>query len=108
LNAINSKALAKLLFQQKNTGKHFKEYFNSLPDAGKEGTLQYYFKDPVFETRFRAKGGSMTRVRSMAGYIRTISDKELIVCLIINHYSGSSRYMMAGIEELIKEIILYN
>jgi D-alanyl-D-alanine carboxypeptidase/D-alanyl-D-alanine-endopeptidase (penicillin-binding protein 4) len=108
LNAINSKSIAMLLFQLKKNGKYFDEYFNSLPDAGKEGTLQYYFKDPVFKSRFRAKGGSMTRVRSMAGYVRTNSDRELIICLIVNHYSGSSRYIMSGIEELIKEIILYN
>ncbi len=108
LNAINSKALAMLLFQLKKSGKYFNEFYDSLPYAGKEGTLQYYFKDPVFETRFRAKSGSMTRVRSMAGFVRTISDKELIVCLIINHYSGSSRYIMSGIEELMKGIILFN
>ena len=34
----------------KNNGKYFPEYYNSLPEAGKEGTLKNYFRDPVFDS----------------------------------------------------------
>ncbi len=39
---------------------------------GKNGTLKNYFTDPVFDSRLKAKSGSMTRVRSFAGYFTTI------------------------------------
>ncbi len=106
LDAVNAKGMADLLFYMKKKGLYFNEFFNSLPEAGKEGTLKNYFRDPVFDSRLSAKSGSMTRVRSYAGYITTLSGKELIFCIIVNNYSGPSRKIISGIEEIIKEIIL--
>lgn len=107
LDAVNSKDMADMLLYMKKHGKYFNEYFNSLAEAGKEGTLRYYFKDPVFGSRFKAKGGSMTRVRSFAGYLKTNSGKELIFCIIVNHYSGPSQKIISGIEKIVKETIMY-
>jgi serine-type D-Ala-D-Ala carboxypeptidase/endopeptidase (penicillin-binding protein 4) len=107
-NSITTYGLVSLLIYMKNRGKYFPEYYNSLPDAGKEGTLKYYFKDPVFDSRLRAKSGSMTRVRSYAGYFTTVSDKEMIFSIIINNYSGNSQHIISGIEAMLKEIILSN
>jgi D-alanyl-D-alanine carboxypeptidase/D-alanyl-D-alanine-endopeptidase (penicillin-binding protein 4) len=92
----------------KRQGKYFNEFYASLPDAGKEGTLKNYFKDLLFESRLVAKSGSMTRVRSYAGYIKTISGKDLIFCIIVNNYSGPAQKIVAGIEEILKETILNN
>jgi D-alanyl-D-alanine carboxypeptidase/D-alanyl-D-alanine-endopeptidase (penicillin-binding protein 4) len=90
----------------KNNGKYFQDYYASLPAAGKEGTLRYYFKDPAFKSRLKAKSGSMTRVRSYSGYFTTISGKNLAFSIIINNYSGPSKNIISGIEEILKEIIL--
>jgi D-alanyl-D-alanine carboxypeptidase/D-alanyl-D-alanine-endopeptidase (penicillin-binding protein 4) len=78
-----------------------------LPEAGKEGTLKNYFRDPVFDSRLKAKSGSMTRVRSFAGYFTTASGKNMVFSIIINNYTGPSQNITSGIEEIIKEIILY-
>jgi len=107
LNAISAKELVSLLYYMKKNGKHFSEYYSSLPDAGKEGTLKYYFKDPVFVERLKAKSGSMTRVRCYAGYFTAVSGHEMIFSILINNYSGPSQNIISGIEEIIKEIILY-
>jgi len=106
LNAINTGELVNLLIYMKNRGKYFPEYYSSLPEAGKEGTLKYYFRDPVFDSRLRPKSGSMTRVRSYAGYFTTVSGKNMIFSIIINNYTGPSQNIISGIEEIIKEIIL--
>ena len=106
LNAINTKALTSLLIYMKNSGKYFEEYYSSLPDAGKNGTLKNYFRDPVFDLRLKAKSGSMTRVRSYAGYFTTLSGKKMIISIIVNNYSGPSKVIVSGIEDIIKEIIL--
>ena len=107
LNAINTGELVNLLIYMKSRGKYFSEYYSSLPDAGKEGTLKNYFRDPVFDSRLKAKSGSMTRVRSYAGYFTTVSGKKMIFSIIINNYTGPSQNIISGIEEIIKEIILY-
>ncbi len=107
LNAINARELTNLLFYMKKRGKHFNEFYSSLPDAGKEGTLKNYFKDPLFDSNLKAKSGSMTRVSSYAGYFTTSSGKEMIFSIIVNNFVGPSQKIISGIEEIIREIILY-
>ena len=106
LNAVNTRELVRLLVFMKSKGRYFNEFYSSLPDAGKNGTLKNYFKDPVFENRLKAKSGSMTRVRSFAGYFTTKSGKKMVFSIIINNYSGPLKVITAGIEENIKELIL--
>lgn len=107
LNAINSMELVRLLDYMKRKGKYFNEFFNSLPVAGKEGTLKNYFRDPVFDGRIAAKSGSMTRVRNYAGYITTLSGNELIFCILVNNYTGPVQNIISQIEKILKETIIY-
>ena len=107
-NAITANSLVRLLIYMKNQGEYFSDYYSSLPRAGIEGTLKYYFKDPVFKSRLVAKSGSLTRVRSYAGYFTTSSGKEMIFSIIVNNFSGSSQHIISGIEDVLKEIILNN
>jgi D-alanyl-D-alanine carboxypeptidase/D-alanyl-D-alanine-endopeptidase (penicillin-binding protein 4) len=92
----------------KHKGKFFSDYYASLPDAGKEGTLKNSFKDPLFNTRLRAKSGSMTRVRSFAGYFTTKSGKKMVFSIIINNYSGPSKKIVTEIEDNIRDLISKN
>jgi serine-type D-Ala-D-Ala carboxypeptidase/endopeptidase (penicillin-binding protein 4) len=108
VNAINTRELVRLLVYMRNKGKYFNEYYSSLPDAGKNGTLKNYFKDPLFDSQLKAKSGSMTRVRSFAGYFTTKSGKNMAFSIIINNYSGSSKNIISGIEENIRELIINN
>jgi D-alanyl-D-alanine carboxypeptidase/D-alanyl-D-alanine-endopeptidase (penicillin-binding protein 4) len=108
VNSINTKELVNLLIYMKKRGKYFKEYYASLPFPGREGTLKNYFTDPVFESRLKAKSGSMTRVRSYAGYFTTVSGINLVFSIIINNYSGPPNNIVSGIESVLKEIMLNN
>lgn len=105
LNAISSEQVVALLTYMKRNGKYFKEFYSSFPEAGKEGTLRNYFKDPLFGADFKVKSGSMTRVRSYAGYLTALSGKELIFCIIVNNFNGSSGLTVSYIEEILKDII---
>jgi D-alanyl-D-alanine carboxypeptidase/D-alanyl-D-alanine-endopeptidase (penicillin-binding protein 4) len=105
LNAVNTRELVRLLVYMKNKGKYFSEYYSSLPDAGKNGTLKNYFKDPLFDSRLKAKSGSMTRVRSFAGYFTTVLGKEMAFSIIINNYSGPSEKITSEIEDNIRDLI---
>lgn len=107
MDAITARGLADLLLFMKTKGKYFNEFYASLPDAGKEGTLKNYFKNQVFDSNLKAKSGSMTRVRSYAGYFKTIAGNEMSFSILINNYSGTSQKIITGIEEILKETILY-
>lgn len=108
MDAVTSEKITQLLFFMKKNGKYFSDFFSSLPVAGKEGTLKFHFNDPVFENSMRAKSGSMTRVRSYAGFLKARSGKELIFSIIINNYSCTSQKLVSGIEEVLRETILQN
>lgn len=106
-DAINTRGLATLLSYMKREGRYFADFFASLPEAGKEGTLKSVFRDPLFESRVRAKSGSISRVRSYAGYITTLSGNEFSFSIIVNNYTGPARKIISGIEEIVRETILY-
>jgi D-alanyl-D-alanine carboxypeptidase/D-alanyl-D-alanine-endopeptidase (penicillin-binding protein 4) len=108
VNYINASELAKLLLYMKKNSKYFKNYLESFPEAGKPGTLNSYFTDPFFKNRLRLKTGSMTGVRSFAGYVTANSGKEMIITIIVNNYSGSSEKVISCIEEIIKQNIIEN
>jgi serine-type D-Ala-D-Ala carboxypeptidase/endopeptidase (penicillin-binding protein 4) len=105
-NAISSESQVKLLVYMKNHGKYFPEFFSSLPDAGKNGTLSQFFTDPVFDSSLKAKSGSMTRVRCYSGYLTTCSGRHLAFSILINNFQGTSKNIIIHIEEILKEIIL--
>ncbi len=106
VNAVTAAGMVDLLLYMRNKSKHYTWFYSSLPGAGKEGTLKSHFGDPLFDSRLRAKSGSMARVRSYAGYLTTISGKELAFCIIINNFTGSSQETVRSIEELLKQVIL--
>jgi len=108
LNSVSAEGLTGLLLFMKTKSKHPEVFISSLPEAGREGTLKNYFKDPVFENRLAAKSGSMTRVRAYAGYLEAVSGRELIFCIIVNNFTGPARDIMTHIENILKEIIISN
>jgi serine-type D-Ala-D-Ala carboxypeptidase/endopeptidase (penicillin-binding protein 4) len=105
-DVINAEELTNFLIYMKNRGKYFTEYYKSLPEAGKEGTLKLCFRDPVFDGRMNAKSGSMRRVRCYAGYFTTNSNRNMVFSILVNNFTGPSSKVISGIEEIIKEIIL--
>ena len=44
-------------------------FFNSLPKAGEEGTLQYFMNKTKYAGKIRAKSGSISGVQCYAGYL---------------------------------------
>ncbi len=108
LNAISAREVTDLLFYMKRKGKYFSDFYSSLPQAGSEGTLKNFFTDPVFGNSMRAKSGSMTRVRSYAGYVTAKSGKNLIFCIIINNFDGQPTGIVQEIEEIMKETVQNN
>lgn len=106
VNGTTAGNLASLLIYMSSRGKYFPEYLNSLPEAGREGTLRRYFQDPAFAGTTRAKSGSMTRVKSYAGYITTMSGRKLVFAMIINNFTCPPARVNQLFEEVLKELIM--
>ncbi len=65
-------------------------FFNSLPVAGVDGTLKNSLKETPLEKNLRAKTGSMTRVRSIAGIMKSRSGKTILLAVILNNFNLTS------------------
>lgn len=102
-NAVSSKQIVQVLIKMKNN-KAFKE---SLPVAGKSGTVRSFLKNSKSNAYIQCKSGSMTGVRSYAGYIRNKSGKTFAFSIIVNNADGSGKDIQVKMEELIDFIGLF-
>lgn len=100
ISAANFTDLLKAIHQGKN-GKRFKQ---SLPVAGVNGTMRNICKNQSGHGKIAAKSGSMTRIRSYAGYIDSSSGKKYAFALIVNNQTCSSSVLIDKMEVVFNVI----
>ena len=83
---------------------YFQVFYNSLPLAGVSGTLRKMFRETSVEGNLRAKTGTMSRVKSLAGYIKTKQQKTLAFAILINNFNCSQQEVKTKLENLINYI----
>lgn len=84
--------------------KQFDDFFNSLSIAGVDGTLKKRMIGTSAENNFRGKTGTLNGVTSLAGYITTADDDDLIVCMMFEFTNGGSN-KYKNIQDRIIEIL---
>ncbi len=98
-NAVSSKQFVELLIKMKDNDA-FKK---SIPVAGKSGTVRSFLKNSPLNGKVRCKSGSMTGVRSYAGYLDN-EGKRYAFSIIVNNPGGSDSEVITKIEELLNYI----
>ncbi len=78
-------------------------FLNALPIAGVDGTLRNSFKGTPLEKNVTAKTGSMAHVRSIAGLMKTKSQKTILFAILINNFDLKSQET----SKLLESILLY-
>ncbi len=81
--------------------KFYKAYFNSLPIGGQSGTLKSMFLGEGNGQVF-AKTGTLNKVKTLAGYLKTNSGRTLVFSLMVNNYSGSVGQVKSKMETILK------
>lgn len=89
----------KFLADQMNE-PYYKDFFDSLPIAGQTGTLKKRFFGDSYG-QIHAKTGTLNKVRTLAGYIKTKSGKTLAFSMLVNNYAGSVDQVNQKMEELL-------
>ena len=101
LNSISAKQFVFLLNYMKNKSKYYTYFYNSLPEAGKSGTLKSMGRNTIIAGNVHAKSGSVARVRAYTGYVKTKSGRELAFSVNISNYNCSSREVKKKITNLM-------
>lgn len=83
---------------------HYQDFLESLPTAGQSGTLKKSFMGNSYGQIF-AKTGTLNKVKTLAGYLKTRSGKMLAFSLMINNYSGSVDQVKRKMEQILDPAI---
>jgi len=73
--------------------------------AGLSGTLANRVKGTVAEGRVVAKTGSMSQVRTMAGYITTIEGEPLVFSILVNNFRVPASEIDALIDKALIRLV---
>lgn len=103
-NSVSPMAQVKFLSRVSKEA-YFKDFFDSLPIAGHTGTLKGSFKNTLTNGKIFAKTGTLNKVKTLAGYIKTDSGRTLAFSLMINNYNGSVHQVKKKMEEILDTTI---
>lgn len=102
-DAISASQMCHILNYMKTRSNYSADFFQSLPTSGK-GTLTSFNSAEFPTDSFRAKSGSMTRVRCYAGYLKTNSGRDLSFTVMLNNFSCTMSEATRKIQELLLEL----
>ncbi|MCX7744927.1 MAG: D-alanyl-D-alanine carboxypeptidase/D-alanyl-D-alanine-endopeptidase [Flavobacteriales bacterium] len=102
-NAVSADNLTSLLIQlPKEIG--FEKFYQTLPVAGKSGTMRNIGKGTVLENNLRAKSGSMNLIRAYAGYVKNPKGREIAFAILFNNFTCEPKEIKEIIETLMIRI----
>jgi len=102
-NAVTTDFLTGILiYMYKKTGE-MGSFYQSLPIAGKEGTVETFLKKTPLEGKVRLKSGSISHVQSYSGYVED-GDRRYVFSLIVNNFSGTRIALRKAMEELLVDL----
>ena len=105
-NAISANHFCQLLtYMYKST--NFNVFKETLPVAGKSGTIANLCKGQIGEGRIFAKSGTISKVKAYAGYVYSKNGKKLAFSFSINNYNGSSADLQNKIEKVLNALATY-
>jgi D-alanyl-D-alanine carboxypeptidase/D-alanyl-D-alanine-endopeptidase (penicillin-binding protein 4) len=104
-NSISSNHLVDLLMYM-DTSNYAKEFYASLPISATNGTLAPLCKDKVCAGKVVAKSGTMSRVKSYAGYVNAISGKKIAFAIVINNFNSDGLVLREKLEAILNALTL--
>ncbi|MBU2019426.1 MAG: D-alanyl-D-alanine carboxypeptidase [Bacteroidetes bacterium] len=103
-NAVAAAHFCELLAQMSKS-INYANFKASLPIAGQTGTISSLCKNTPAQGRIFAKSGTMSRIKSYAGYAETLTGKKLGFAIIINNFNCSSSTTVNEIEKLMVAMV---
>ena len=106
-NAVSARHFVRIL-EYMNASSNAETFRSTLPVAGTSGTLTYWCRGTRAQGNLMAKSGSMTRVKSHAGYVKSMSGRSLAFAIIVNNYNATSAQLKARIEKIMVAMANFN
>jgi D-alanyl-D-alanine carboxypeptidase/D-alanyl-D-alanine-endopeptidase (penicillin-binding protein 4) len=102
-NVITTKTETQVL-RLMTLDKNYKAFYESLPVAGKSGSMGSLCEGTCAENNMRAKTGYITRARGYAGYVKNKKGELLCFSLLANNYDCTPTEMKMKLEKILVAI----
>jgi D-alanyl-D-alanine carboxypeptidase/D-alanyl-D-alanine-endopeptidase (penicillin-binding protein 4) len=76
----------------------------ALPLAGRDGTLSERMRHTPADGNVRAKTGSMTGARSLAGYLTDADGERLAFAVIANNFDAPSETITRTLDAIVLQL----
>ncbi len=103
-NLLSPNATIQLLQYMWNSASR-DDYINSLPVAGRDGTLDWRFTRSPARGLIRAKTGSMTHVVALSGYASRPSGKTYAFSIFANNFGISSTSTRESMDRIAEALV---
>lgn len=81
-------------------------FMRSLPIGGVDGGLAgYCVSNPLLKNNLKAKTGSMSGVRCLAGYLTRKNGEQLAFTILINHYTCTTSQLQAAVGAFLQSLL---
>ncbi len=102
-NAYSAHFLNQILAHMRKS-PNWDDFYQSLPRAGREGTVGSFLYRTKLQDKARLKSGSLSGVQCYSGYIMH-GDKEYAVTVMVNNFTCKRKDVKNQIEEWLLEIV---
>jgi D-alanyl-D-alanine carboxypeptidase/D-alanyl-D-alanine-endopeptidase (penicillin-binding protein 4) len=82
----------------------FADFYNAMPVAGIDGTLDRRFGGTPAQNNARAKTGSMDRVRTLSGYVTTADGRLLMFSILANSYTAPASDVESAMDGIVAKL----
>jgi len=105
-NSVSAKFLVDMLVYMNGT-KSAGKLKESMALAGKRGTMSSMLRGTTGSGRVYGKSGTMTRMKSYAGYVDSKSGKKIAYAMIINNHHCSNTQVRKYFEQIMVKMSVY-
>jgi len=83
-------------------------WMTALPVAGRDGTLAARMRGTAAENNVRAKTGTMSNIRTLAGYARTLDGETLAFAIMANGFEGSGAAAAEALDRIAVRLAAFS
>jgi D-alanyl-D-alanine carboxypeptidase/D-alanyl-D-alanine-endopeptidase (penicillin-binding protein 4) len=98
-NALSPEALVVVL-QRMYDPKGESPFMQALPIAGVDGSLGNRLKGTPAAANLRAKTGTMSNIRTLAGYVTTRDKEDVALVVMVNNFEGTGAEAAAALDAM--------
>lgn len=84
---------------------YYQSFFNSLPISSESGTLKSISVGRISAHKIHAKSGTMTRIKSYAGYAFTKTGRQLTFAIVLSNFDESNYQAVKRIENFMDVLV---